>query len=169
MTWGQKMASLRRALFVLLTWTTAASTLLAGLPHSVCGCPESPAKSSKRTPEQSRECCCGGCCPAGEPHPCCRDSAGSRQQAEVSMSTPEKAPAGPVAEPSRCQKAPAQAASTSILEKSGTEMKRSLEPLAKSPILVALGLLPESHSEAAPATQAPPPTDLVIALQHFLI
>jgi hypothetical protein len=85
------------------------------------------------------------------------------------MSTPEKAPAGPVAEPSRCQKAPAQAASTSILEKSGTEMKRSLEPLAKSPILVALGLLPESHSEAAPATQAPPPTDLVIALQHFLI
>ncbi len=53
----------RRTALVALTWLTAASTLVAGLPHFECVCPDGQRKPVCRgVKDAATGCCCGGSC-----------------------------------------------------------------------------------------------------------
>jgi hypothetical protein len=57
----------RRTALVALVWLTAASTLLAGLPHFDCVCPDGQRKPvCFGVPDRDTGCCCGGCCCASK-------------------------------------------------------------------------------------------------------
>ncbi len=57
------MRRLRKTCLAVLVWVTAASTLVAGIPHFVCRCPDGQASRHPGSPaEESPGCCCCKCC-----------------------------------------------------------------------------------------------------------
>jgi hypothetical protein len=193
------MAYLRRTALVTLVWLTAASTLLAGLPHFDCVCP-----NGRRKPvcfnvtDKNTGCCCGGSCCApdgkagegavqGEERGgcCCRGDQDARPNGlrparnetgggprHEGQAAKRKTDDALQLDRTRCARTLAHPDDMApALNKTGAKGSAALEPFA----------LPTAHSTPAPApaavpsrdswlpSHAPPPTDLVITLQHFVI
>jgi hypothetical protein len=172
------MRCLRRALLAGFVWLTALSTLLAGAPHCRCVCPDGRIKPfCLALPMKFTGCCTSDAC-------CLRTS--------------ESRPVKPVKAGSCCcQKAKARPGpvgvrlgNTGRVENSGC--KRALTDAAPAdvtarqeiaPDALAAGLLVAPPSPGLPPRGPgagrqpsswqnhclPPPTDLVVILQHFLI
>ena len=171
------MRSLHRTALVALIWLTAASTLLAGLPHFECACPAArPQPASPDAKAKAAGCCCSCCvAPPGEPEaqrPCCRPE--SQQPRPAKPKQTAKAPAGaPELTQSRCAKTlpPASDSVTAAVAKTDAAGWHTPELLAQAATgpdatLSVCGLpcrLPWLIAHE------PPPTDLVITLQHFVI
>jgi hypothetical protein len=172
-----------RILWACHVWLTAAMTLVAGLPHFQCLCPNGRVKALclSLAPKPSGCCCGGACCSSAQSSAgsCCAHNAKAAEpQAEASCcGQPKRQPteklpgAGFHAAGTGCVKTPVRA-EPRALPKGDTEPGQLLIPDASLP-----GHTPVTH--ALPATAhastfwhghslAPPP-DLVIVLQHFLI
>src|SRR5262245_26246874 len=73
------MSCLRRLTLVALIWLTAASTLLAGLPHFECLCPNGQRGSyCLGTATNKTGCCCGGSCCLTKQGGCCAPISGDK-------------------------------------------------------------------------------------------
>jgi hypothetical protein len=173
------MEYVRRTALVALVWLTAASTLVAGLPHFDCICP-----NGRRKPvcfnitDKKTGCCCGGsCCPPngqakegtvqgkGRGGCCCCCRGGQDARPDGSEPTRNKTGAAPRHEGqsvkgtaddalqlarTRCVRTLAHSDEmTPALNKAGAKGSASLEPLA----------LPAAHSTLAPSPAAVPPRD----------
>jgi hypothetical protein len=164
-----------------LVWTTAASVLLAGFPHYQCRCPNGNLKLLCFGWAVGTGCCCSGaCCPASAGQGgdrtsctapakpakkkkccCCQDrsvpadqAAGAHTQATNAGCQKTVSPADFLAAPATAKVAPDSFAATFLL------------PPPQPLVLL-------SSDAGRPFTwasdRAPPPTDLVIALQHFVL
>jgi hypothetical protein len=165
---------------VLLTWLTMAATLLAAVPHFDCVCPNGNRKpycfnvSSKRN-----SCCCGGaccststaqsCCQAkqlesdgpGKGMPCCK----SKQQSNTNAATSIDKVEG-----SRCKKTLAQGVVVIVTPKNVTAKNSPTGASTVPPLDVVVLPAVLSHSLFSWNNfRLPPPTDLIVAFQHFLV
>jgi hypothetical protein len=172
------MASFRRVVRVAHVWLTASLTLFAGLPHVSCRCPDGHVKPfclsfiTRTTGCCGRDTCCsasrqeeapGPGSPSGGPEKkscCCHATRGT-----------DSGPAGKARLGSQgCRRTLAETAPAIP----GTE-PTSGDHLAVGPFVPVpsthLPLLPPA-ADAPRSWQSyrlPPPTDLVVTLQHFLI
>src|SRR5947209_13056716 len=149
-------------------WLTAAMTLVAGLPHFPCRCPDGHVKLfCMGLALGGRTCCDRNCCsPVPEPARkacCCCGHGEARHTSRSSMPECQAQPAGCVR--SQAPTADATPAQTKSVEGSAANLLAPLpsaKPLAPAPLL--------SAREAAWQLQTlPPPTDLITLLHHLLI
>jgi hypothetical protein len=164
------MGRIRNIVRVCLVWSAALMTPLAGTPHIDCLCPNGYLKRfCLSVLSGSTACCCSGSC-CGQPGTssqghatkaacCCH---GRHQRSD---------PAGSGIASTPCQKTLAEGKLQSVPPTKTTPQGQETA--------VALGLAPVPAFSAVPADREcvlswqshclPPPTDLVIALQHFVI
>jgi hypothetical protein len=180
MTAGELMRRLRKTSLAALVWLTAAMTLVAGTPHFTCRCPSGRVKPFclGSALKQSGCCCNGECC-------CASAAAGGCGNTSASDAKPVEASGCCGRHDGPAPKVPAQAGGsftasccTKTLVRPGVSTSQHPEkPVLNSAALAVLLALQPPVSWAAPAEpcffrpehQRPPPTDLVIALQHFLL
>ena len=178
-----RMKPVRRTVLVGFVWLTAATTLLASVPHFDCICRDGALKSFCLGFSTARgDCCCAGSCclgpssdktlsgardapPTGQEQkpPCCKNK---------SRSSTDGASTGSQVQGKCCQKALAYSDVASVaLEKTTT--KQDLANVFAVPFsddtLASWGPTAEHVYFSRQHSQAPPPIDLVISLQHFLI
>jgi hypothetical protein len=155
---------------VSLIWLTAASTLFASLPHIECRCPDGHLKAicfaSVISPES--DCCseprdeeateCTGCC--GQKTP----------RAHAADSTPDSA--GQVKQRG-CNKQLIQPglAFASYIDVPTIKLAKTapLDLHVSATTGANLVVLPQASCSRPDSQHAPPPPDLLILLQHFLI
>jgi len=172
------MDRLRKAVRVLAVWMTAGMIILAGIPHLDCVCPNGHHKPFCLGSSSEGGCCCGGaCCSAsdGGGGCCCH---ASRQAVQVQtehqsccgqeQGQQSEDPSAPDAQlhNTGCKRTLAEAVLVAIAPAKPT-VPASLPVSAE--LTVALSF---SHSASCWLLWPnfhPPPTDLVVALQHFLI
>jgi len=170
------MDFLRRGTQAGIVWLTAIMTLVAGTPHFSCLCPDGHRKAfCPRTFAKASGCCCGGaccrqggCCQAGPRPPaeataaksCCHHRHGAPRTAPVRVqgngckTTLERADVLAV------QPTATQAADDGL----SSELLATPSPAALAPPSLAAGPWRRcGHSSS------PPPTNLVVVLQHFII
>jgi hypothetical protein len=173
------MRRLRRLSLTLLVWLTAAATLVAGTPRLVCTCPNGRVKPYCFGSADSKTgCCCGG--------ECCGNACGPhrRNHPEQPVTTPaccghcsccgsSAAPqkSGPLVSSRCCARSTARPDPSTI-----PSSDRGVAKATSSVLLLTPGGSPHRHPDPVaadfrqrPDHQRPPPTDLVIAFQHFLI
>jgi hypothetical protein len=178
----ETMHRLRRLALSLFVWLTAAMTLVAGTPHFNCRCPNGQVKlfcfglTSKTT-----ACCCnGGCCAKEEedgktccssqtdvaPSCCC---CSNRHARRATAELESKGISTGAARTGCCTKTLAAQEPRSVTSPEKKPAKAAVFGLhVASVVTPARGLFgtfqlpPHEH-------QRPPPTNLVISLQHFLI
>ena len=165
------MRCLRRTFCVVVVLATAASTLLANTPLVlVCACSTRATQKTSLVPQaEAKVCCCGGdCCPGqSEESPCCKKTSSP----EAAQPDRENSPQGPAIQAAHCLKTVFTSEQFLLSER---DIVNAGEPLAQpvlfftsiqdhvQPILAGLQLDWEIH-------RLPPPTDLVVVLQHFVI
>lgn len=177
------MKRIRKTLLGSLLWLTAAMTLVAGIPHFICRCPNGQTKpfclglSSEETP-----CCCEGACCAsstkedqGSECSCCKAKA-TRQRAGPESSCGKDTALGRLSQDvhvsdSGCSRTlaqpedrtpPTQGKSLTTDIPAGASLASPVAVDASAPATPhARQLLWEGHHL--------PPVDLLIALQHFII
>jgi len=174
----------RRTALVALVWLTAASTLLAGLPRFECVCPGRQRQSAPPD-ANGTGCCCGSCC-VGEPgehdghRDCCQ---GGGSDSESSKPAPReddsgKAPPGSQVHQTGTAELTQSSCARELILADGfsaavTQTKASpiLELLASVPLDVGSTSSPCAASVLVPwlTSHVPPPTDLIVTLQHFVI
>jgi hypothetical protein len=176
---------------VALVWLTAASTLLAGLPRFECACPAAqPGPASPDVKAKATGCCC--CAPEagerGDQHPCCQHEGqetcpdSPKRAGAVSGQAPSglhgpQAATSPTGSPeltqARCAKTPlapsrAVTAAVSKTHSGGWQAPELLAPTGACPVAAPSSCAaPSRHPWLT--SHVPPPTDLVVTLQHFLI
>lgn len=176
-----QMRHCRRALRAAVICATAVMTLIVGMPHFVCRCPNGSVKPfCFGVSTDGTGCCCGSsCCSAQAGGRCCccengcasepgqaQASAGCHGKNQGNSSQPTFHSSG-----NCCTKTLAQP-EDSTNPPVRTEVAQDSTPL---PFHHATGssahlLLPEVHCQIAWELHfTGPPTDLVITLQHFLI
>jgi hypothetical protein len=178
------MGIVGRTALVARAWLMAVGVLLAGLPHFHCRCPNGEEKrmclglASKPT-----NCCCGGsCCSSaqGSDCPCClRGASGSiegqpdspccRHQSQANS---EQAFSGSRLGCGGCARTPAQVEAFGITHiktvANGDLTPGSFQALP-SPVFLSSSSR-AAHGPSSWQTDAlPPPTDLIIVLEHFII
>jgi hypothetical protein len=169
------MKRFRKIAVVTLVWLTAATTVAAGMPYSICHCALSSLNSAVARPANNQTCC--GC--SGK---CCRtDSvAPSRAKKAVAKSSccsgPKPRTQGPLSPQPRiscagCIRTLAQAQPVTV-----SSDKRQLEEKATAHPLLTLYLPRVSLAQSLDSRQAwrdspgdSPPTDLITTLQRLLI
>jgi hypothetical protein len=191
------MRRLRKTVVILLVWATAASTLLAGLPHLECGCPAARGNPNKSgTSAAGKTCCCGGSCfSASESnksgtsghrpnkrHSCCGGGAQEQGQAgSEGRSTPDKdkvrnhehrkSGRQDRGNSNGCPKrlvTPQQQAWATVETKGQQNLTVNLFVVALSPLAFsAPDIVPFPH--VWEVSRQPPPTDLVTLLQRLTI
>lgn len=163
----------------VLVWLTVVTTLIASVPHFDCVCPNGKHKPFCLGVCSSRTggCCCGGsCCVSASGEKCCGQAQqpSSDPQGEQSCCGESKEQSKPdtpakvnQVKGSCCTKTLAQGAFVVTPTKVTAEQNGLSVPVSPSTVVLpapmpAASLLSWEH-------QLPPPTDLVITLQHFLI
>jgi hypothetical protein len=173
------MQPIRRLLLCCLIWLTAASTLLAGVPHFECLCPNGQRKSAcLGIVAKGTSCCCGGaCCSSGGG--CChkkpQSPVGGARKRSCCQATPQiisklsgkdvrlHAPG--------CCKSPAKPKFLGL----NLSKTASADPIAAGPQALPVRTSPSGQSRNTDSRLdwliycIPPPTNLVIAHRHFLI
>lgn len=158
---------------------TAVTTLIAGLPHYDCICPNGDHKPfCLSRPVQRNGCCCGGACCSSSPGGkcCCQGSdwgvntkKGCCQDKQPSLKEPRS---GSAVGSLCCQKTFAQSefvAVTSAKPAAGQAFADSLSLPLPQPALVSCGPMAGRCQFSWHNYGLPPPPDLVITLQHFVI
>jgi hypothetical protein len=168
------MPTFRRLLLVAHVWLTAFLTLFAGLPHVSCRCPNGHVKPFCLSflTGAAGCCCASACCPAP------RQESGSNPGGPAKKSCCCHAPqhSDPAGVPARlegqgCRKTLAETTPAAP----GTETSILKSSAAGSFLLAPAVHLPALSAAAGPerlswqSYRLPPPTDLVVTLQHFLI
>jgi len=165
------MRCLRRTFCVVVVLATAASTLLANTPLVlVCACSTRATQKTSLVPQaEAKVCCCGGdCCPGqSEESPCCKKTSSP----EAAQPDRENSPQGPAIQAAHCLKTVFTSEQFLLSER---DIVNAGEPFAQpvhsftcihdhvQPILGFSQVAWEIH-------RLPPPTDLVVVLQHFVI
>lgn len=176
------MVRLRRILLVGMIWLTAVTSLIAGFPHFNCVCP-----NGNRKPfclgfgcGPNGCCCAGGCCSSGQCGDDAQDHATSAQSAKPCCCccshkeppTSNSSHRSPEARSPGCHKTLVQAQFvvepfsplTASIDQA-TSMTVQVDGIWQTASLgspAAFRLIWEPH-------RLPPPTDLVVALRHFVI
>jgi hypothetical protein len=178
------MGIVGRTALVARAWLMAAGVLLAGIPHFHCRCPNGEEKpmclglASKAT-----GCCCGGsCCSSAERSgcPCCQggDSGSVEAQAnspccrDQSQATSEQAFSGSRLERNGCARTPVQTEAFGI-----THIKTVADPdptrgpfqAVPSPVFLSSSSWAAQSPSSWQTYALPPPTDLIVVLEHFII
>jgi len=160
------MAYIGKAILTCQVYLTAIMTLVAGMPHFVCRCPDPPAKiaGSRSTDQAAACCCCGSCGPTeGQKKSCCSQGSQSGNLSKGEAHFPQ---AG-----SDCTNV------TGIPKVPAVSTTKSSKPIDVSSAWVAsIGVL-ASSLQADPQASEPrwtghspaPPADRVISLQRLLI
>jgi hypothetical protein len=172
------MRRIRRIFCSLVVLATAASTLLANVPLAVCACSPVPVSQNTTSEETApSSCCCGNnCCPTtSNERSCCTpkpDKKNTTKPMPGSPSAPEQKEV-PTNEPALnapdCQQAVAPTKTFSIEQRHANagEVVILVHSVAVEPACLT------QPGMASPLTwqvhRVPPPTDLVVALQHFVI
>ncbi len=178
-----KMGRLSRTCAVVVT---AIMTLIAGLPHFHCRCPNGQVKPFclDSLINFSSHCCCqGACCSAQAPprgKPPQSPDASSALSPKHSRCCCATSDAEPAPGPRTCVQASIPGCQKTLIHAQDAKTSRGIQapardltvnPLVALPLLSCwqpaipspnLGRVAESHG-------LPPPTDLVTVLQHFLI
>lgn len=155
----------RKTTLAGLTWLTAAMTLVAGLPHFVCRCPDGTLKPFCLGWDINLP---GGCCPhsqqaepvrqkADEPSCCCCQAKKENgRQCDVQSVG--------------CRRTPAPCAV--LISDSRKDLGDRLDSacaIISCNILRSLELISHQDVSSHQAFSIPPPTNRVIALKHLLI
>jgi hypothetical protein len=171
------MRWLRRTCLFALVWLAAAMTVVAGVPHFTCRCPDGRVKPVclGATTAKKGGCCCGGaCCGKKAKAACCKKSDSDAQTAGCcghhdgpAPNTPAKPQ--PALTGSCCTRTLVQPQVSTPLHPE----KRVLEDVALGAFL-AHQPTPVWDAPTEPcgfrhAHQRPPPTDLLTALHRLLI
>lgn len=178
------MRRLRRISWTFVVLTTAASTLLANAPLTVCACPNVPVRRPNNASEpKTSSCCCGNnCCPASSDEgSCCNKKPASKKEPQRSQPSDQKhenrrsgsSPSEATIGPSECQKSTVQP-ETSTLTNSEVKASDDLISVGLSANLITPEVAYSADSSPTSMLywrdfRMPPPTDLVISLLHFLI
>jgi hypothetical protein len=156
---SKKMGFFCNIAWTAYIWLTALMTLVAGMPHFACRCPDGQVKSfCMGTPSAKSGCCCRGtCCSSLDGGTCCCGA-----QSRI---------AGPVVGHSNCTKTLAP----SVLLTVGHGKTTIANPLTVGALLPAqavsvLSLTTMVDARSAwQAHQIAPPTDLITVLQRLVI
>ncbi len=168
------MGLVARTAWVAHVWLTAVMTLVAGLPHFDCWCPNGQLKPfCLGHPAAASGCCCGG--------GCCRragDTPPGRRAKERSCCGRRHRPGGRNTLTARaevrhpgCSKALARSeVCTPPRVKAAVEQDRTVAALLPPALDGASSLVPRADARASWQVHLlAPPTDLVTLLQHLLI
>ena len=165
-------------------WLTAVATLIASVPHCDCLCPNGQRKPFCLGVSTARSgCCCGGSCCSSSPggDGCCQahGPAPAAPEGEHASCCTSKQPKtglpGPAAQAGGgcCQKTLANGESATPAP-SPEAGQQTLKDALGVPVLGAVVQGPRVQVEGGCAFpwdshQLPPPTDLVVSLQRFVI
>ena len=172
---------MRRTAVVARAWMLAITFLVAGIPDFQCRCSNGKVEVlCFGLPAQPSGCCCGGtCCVRGGNASCCERSAPPVSQAVARASCcghQDKAVREQAARssPPHCNRCTRSLARTEVLGVTHTKTTAG-EDLAAGP----LHLPPKDVCLSSPQAnldptcwqpyRLPPPTDLIVLLEHFLI
>jgi hypothetical protein len=185
----------RRTALVVLIWLTAASTLVAGLPHFDCVCPDGHRKSlCLGFAVGETGCCCGGaCCSSQGPEDavavepesggscCCHGGQGNREDTPPRSAPRPARPCGAIpyqadhglqlTSPSCVRTVvPADEAAPPAVDHSGPGFP-AVQPFALPAPHPALAVSSPalSWNGSWRLSHAPPPSDLVITFLHLVI
>jgi hypothetical protein len=169
-----------RTIWAGFSWLTAVMTLVTGLPHFQCQCPNGSIKPyCFGVFCSSTGCCCNNVC-SGGPKGFCRNGRGAAQgkgraacccRNTGSLSAPGSSSGKPQVQTTGCQKSLVQqqhfvnSASTKV-----THNRGAIDSIL--PAFTTFSRLDPARNTAAKQrihSAAPPPLDLVIVLQRFLI
>jgi hypothetical protein len=152
------MRWIRTALLHVIVWLTSSAVVIAGLPNVQCRCPSSGTKPASSAP--AAKCCCCGVAAAdnddGTPPSCCHPS-----------QTPTKESNEPAFRATDCEKAIVQPHDVT-----GLNSDKGFQPtnVDASSITALLNIGSEASTVSRQAdVAAPPPRNLQLVLQHFLI
>jgi len=168
------MQRLRKVMTAGFVWVTALSTLIAGTPHFDCRCPNGDRKLFCLGFSLTGPGCCGEQCCAAVVEEKSTPSADEFETACPLCSQKHAQPAGPSRDHSNvsstgCHRTWQQAASALV---------RTACDSADAVLAVAFVAVPAKMCAVEPTNQifqielahhGPPPTDLIIALQHLTI
>ena len=172
------MERVRKTVLTLLVWLTAAMTLVAGTPHFRCLCPNGQVKHFCSGSASKQTCCCSGnCCGSSEGG--CSKSAISSGKGKKSVccgphgreQVRSERTSGWSIENKCCSRslAPSEFFSVSGCKSSGVKEVSARLPLAHRAVLVPFASATERCPISWQNHRIPPPTDLVITLQHLTI
>ena len=153
------MAWLRKALLHSIVWLTVAATVLAGTPQVRCCCSSGAMKAICLAPVDVEKpcCCCVAVADEEETRPsCCQEPA-----------TTDEA-TGPVLGHDSCHKTLIQPADATAQRGNVEVQQFANQFVAEFDYLVSI-CTKISHSRGAASPRLPPPIDLQLVLQHFLI
>jgi hypothetical protein len=169
------MKYVRNTLWVGQVWLTAVMTVVAGMPHVACLCPNGNLKPfCLASTCGAAGCCCGGaCCTGGSPEglspelapevSCCCCADAEPQCSQASDGSRQIGNAG-------CTKTLAQSRVLAV-----RPQKVNLTEATPQEPFQPVDFAPVDQPDSTPAhrssrpLQVPPPTDRVILLQHFLV
>jgi hypothetical protein len=203
------MGKVCRIVQIGLVWSAAFMTLLAGIPHSECRCPNGQVKPfCLGSPSKTSGCCCGGgccspdsdgsCCkrdgsvpsaPAEEKPSCCQghtpqvdEAVRGHSPVEGTSPSPPRRKDGSPTQPSSthgavvvasgCQRTMANAEIVVVTPgKADTKNHKTagVDGPAPAARLHPCSLVPWPCRLSWDRHRLPPPTDLVVCLQHFVI
>jgi hypothetical protein len=178
--YGDMMSSAGKTTWAVFGWLTAVMTLVAGLPHFQCQCPNGSIKPfCFGVFCSSTGCCCNNVC-SGAPKGVYRNGRGAAQgkgraacccRNTGSPSAPRSSSGTPQVQATGCQKSLVQhqhfvtSASTKV-----THNRGAIDSIL--PAFTTFSRLDPARATAAKQglhSAAPPPLDLIIVLQRFLI
>jgi hypothetical protein len=168
------MGSWRRVFLVSQVWLMAFLTLFAGLPHVSCLCPNGHVKPFCLSfIAGAAGCCAGTCC--SRPRPGEDPESPSSEPAKKSCCHAAQR-SGPAGDPRRlgsqgCRRTLAETDPAVPGTEASAQKSSAAGPFVLAPA-VHLPALPATAGEERLSWQSyrlPPPTDLVVTLQHFLI
>jgi hypothetical protein len=174
------MGLTRRTALVTRAWMLASTLLVAGIPDFHCRCPDGKVKVlCLGLPVQSSGCCCGGNCCSGGNASCCKSSAAPVSEAVAPASCcgqhdPAVTEQAARTSPLHCKGCARSLARTEVLGVTHTKTTAG-EDLTAGPLHVPTG---DAFLSSSPAGRLltcwqlyrlPPPTDLIVQLEHFLI
>jgi len=177
---------------IALVWATAVSTVLAGVPQTVCRCQPFPATDSEAGSTQKMGCCRGGTCAdpiaegnrAGEQQPranqygktgrtcCSHKSEGQPDGSEnVANHVGKTRGSSPQVDPGGCHKevVTSQVISSVDQTKKAGEEARSSWGLVFFFSQAIPSATPSSESRSLAVCEPPPPADLVTTFQRLTI
>lgn len=152
------MRQIRSILWSVLVLATTTSVLFANVPISFCACRGEQRTNRVEEPPTSNCCCSGGCCaPKPDADTCC----GPKSSEVPGDNT------GPILILPHCHLIATQPEVVSVEERSAQVVLECLVA-ADQGVMIAPSPGSSATLSFAHVFQEPPPTDLVVTLQHFL-
>jgi hypothetical protein len=153
------MRHLRQILWSFVVLASCTSLLFANVPIAFCGCRSVEQVAPSDASETANCCCSGGCCvPSPATESCCGPTSGRHQDA----------PSIPILILPHCQQVATQPEMVSVEHRS-TYLGELIADASNAKLVETLLPRDWSTPSFAHVFHEPPPSDLVVTLQHFLI